>query len=135
MYSHHPGEISKCIFDIMWYQKYQLPEVTSYQVPVFEFWNLIKSFIKNCRLEIFLHKSCFPLWLNPTGIYLFTRGNVQNLFKLNKGDTRTTLMTPPWRLEQIWTNFSFCCCISIVDFELLNAGWEIVPNQNNQFMI
>ena len=46
------------------------------------------------------------------------------MFKVNNKDTRTTPLTPFWCLYcQFWTYFTPCSCVSLVNFEQVNAKW------------
>ena len=46
------------------------------------------------------------------------------MFKVNNKDTRTTPLTSFWCLYcQFWTYFTPCSCVSIVNFEQVNAKW------------
>ena len=58
-------------------------------------------------------------------------------FKVNNRNTRTeceicpklTIKTPEWRQGfycQLWTYFTLCSSVSIVNFEHVNAGWKVI---------
>ena len=52
--------------------------------------------------------------------------NVWNLFKAINKDTRMILLTSFWFLYcYIWTDFTNCSRVSIVDFEQVNVGWVV----------
>ena len=75
---------------------------------------------KTATLKIFC-KQCLCVFL--IGIYLFkvNNGNTRslwNLFKVNREDTRTTLLTFSWFLHRyLLTDFIHCSCVSVLDFE------------------
>ena len=47
------------------------------------------------------------------------------MFKVNNKDTRTTSSTSFWCLYcYLWTYFTTCSSVSIVNFEQVNAGWK-----------
>ena len=49
--------------------------------------------------------------------------NKWNLFQVNNKETRTTLMMSFWYLCcYLWTDFTHCSAVSIVDFEERNVG-------------
>ena len=55
------------------------------------------------------------------------QNNVWNPFKVNNKNTRTTAVTSFWCCYcQLWTDFTHCSGVSIVDFEQINAGWVVV---------
>ena len=49
------------------------------------------------------------------------------MFKVNNKDTRTTPFASFWCLYcQLWTYFTLCSSVSIVNFEHVIAGWVII---------
>ena len=69
---------------------------------------------------------------NRVSIYLFkfndekTPEQCKTLIKVDKKDTRTTLMASLWCLFcWLWTDFTHCSGVSIVDFQQASAGWDI----------
>ena len=63
-------------------------------------------------------------------VFTFSKSTVKtreqhlwNRFKFNNNDTRTTSVTSFWcRYCWLWTNFTHCSDVFIVDFELVNAS-------------
>ena len=58
------------------------------------------------------------------------------MFKVNNTDTRKTPLAPFWCLYcELWTDFTRCSSVSIVNFEQVNAGWargkDTYPVQTN----
>ena len=54
------------------------------------------------------------------------------MFKVNNKDTRTTPLAAFWCLScQIWTYFTPCSSVSIVNFEQANAGWVGITTIKN----
>ena len=52
------------------------------------------------------------------------QNNMQNLFKVNNEDTRMTSLTSIWCCYfWLWTDFTHCSGVSIVDFEQVHADW------------
>ena len=52
------------------------------------------------------------------------QNNMQNLFKVNNEDTRMTSLTSVWCCYfWLWTDFTHCSGVSIVDFEQVHADW------------
>ena len=56
----------------------------------------------------------------------WNQNNAWNLFKVNNKDTRMTSLTSYWCLYcYLWTNFTQCSGVSTVDFEQVNANWDV----------
>ena len=48
------------------------------------------------------------------------------MFKVNNTDTRKTPLAPFWCLYcELWTDFTRCSSVSIVNFEQVNASWDL----------
>ena len=47
------------------------------------------------------------------------------MLKVNNKDTRTMQMASFWRFYKLWTYFTPCYSVSIVNFEQVNAGWDV----------
>ena len=62
------------------------------------------------------------------------QNNVQNMFKANSKETRTTLMTWFWCLYccKLWTYSTNCFRLSIVDFEQVNARQDVSWYKNKK---
>ena len=76
-------------------------------------------------------KSSFRVKLKTAGVYLFkvinrnTKTMCSICSKLNNKDSRATSMTSSWFLYcQLWTDFTLCFGVSIVDFGQVNSRWE-----------
>ena len=84
------------------------------------FWKSYK-FLESINL---IYELQFEFWQNtlPAGIYLLKVNN--KTLKVNKEDTRTTLLALFWcRYCNFLTNFKPCTSVSIVNFEHVIAGW------------
>ena len=68
-------------------------------------------------------------WSQPaitcSRLYRNTRTRCGNMFKVNIKDTRTKTMVSFWCLYcYLWTYFTPCSCISIVNFKQVNVSWD-----------
>ena len=55
------------------------------------------------------------------------QNNVWNLFTVNNKDTGRTSMASFWCLNcYLWTDFTHCSGVSIVDLEQVNAAWVVL---------
>ena len=53
------------------------------------------------------------------------------MFKVNNKDTRTTPLASFWYLYgQLWTYFTLCSTVSIINFEHVIAGWVRTEYKN-----
>ena len=64
-----------------------------------------------------------------TASIYYSQKNVWNLFKVNNKDTwRTSLTSFCCLFCYLWINFTHCSSVSIIDFEPINTGWDVIEH-------